>query len=74
MSDNFEHLMLEEFGSLRAEVASVKDDTREIKTRLAVVEAGIAMLASTPITFNHVRSNYAAIAGCGISSSGTESH
>lgn len=44
MSDRIEHLMLEEVGLLRAEVASVMDDTREIKTRLAVVEAGIASL------------------------------
>lgn len=44
MTDNIEHLMLEQFRALRAEVASVKDDTREIKTRLAVVEAGIASL------------------------------
>ncbi len=44
MTDNIEHLMLEQFRALRAELASVKDDTREIKTRLAVVEAGIASL------------------------------
>jgi hypothetical protein len=44
MTDNTERLMLEQFGALRAEVASVKYDTREIKTRLAVVEAGIASL------------------------------
>lgn len=44
MSDNIENLVLEQLRGIRAEVASVKDDTREIKTRLALVEAGVASL------------------------------
>jgi hypothetical protein len=44
MIDNIERLMLDQFRVLRAEVASVKDDTREMKTRLVVIEAGISSL------------------------------
>lgn len=44
MADNIENLVLEQLRGIRAEVASVKDDTREIKTRLALMEAGVAGL------------------------------
>lgn len=44
MTENIENLVLEQLRALRADVASVKEDTREIKTRLAVVESGIASL------------------------------
>jgi hypothetical protein len=44
VTDNIENLMLEQFRALRAEVASVKDDAREIKTRLAAVQASIESL------------------------------
>lgn len=42
MIENVENLVLEQLRLIRSELASVKDDTREIKTRLAVVESGIA--------------------------------
>jgi chromosome segregation ATPase len=44
MADNIDNLILEHLRGLRAEIASVKDDTREIKSRLVIVEAGIAGL------------------------------
>lgn len=44
MPETVESLVLEQLRLIRSELASVKDDTREIKTRLAVVESGIASL------------------------------
>lgn len=44
MVENIENQVLEQLRALRADVASVKEDTREIKTRLAVVESVIATL------------------------------
>lgn len=44
MVGNIDNLVFEQLRALRADVASVKEDTREIKTRLAVVESGIASL------------------------------
>lgn len=44
MIENIENLVLEQLRALRADIASVKEDTREIKTRLTVVESGIASL------------------------------
>lgn len=44
MAENVESLVLEQLRLVRAELVSIKDDTREIKTRLAVVESGIASL------------------------------
>lgn len=44
MAESVESLVLEQLRLVRAELASIKDDTREIKTRLAVVESGIASL------------------------------
>ena len=44
MTESVENLVLEQLRIIRADLASVKDDTREIKTRLAVVESGIASL------------------------------
>ncbi len=44
MTESIENLVLEQLRALRTDIASVKDDTRELKTRLAVVESGIAGL------------------------------
>lgn len=44
MNDNVEDLVLEQLRAVRADIASVKDDTREIKSRLTSVEQGIAAL------------------------------
>ena len=44
MTDNIESLVLEQLRAIRAEIASVKEDTREIKSRLIMVESGIASL------------------------------
>jgi hypothetical protein len=44
MTDNIESLVLEQLRAIRAEIASVKEDTREIKSRLVIVESGIAGL------------------------------
>ena len=44
MTESVENLVLEQLRFMRSELASVKEDTREIKTRLAVVESGIASL------------------------------
>ncbi|MFA7242311.1 MAG: hypothetical protein WC091_19540 [Sulfuricellaceae bacterium] len=44
MIDNIESLVLEQLRAIRADIASVKEDTREIKNRLAIVESGIATL------------------------------
>jgi hypothetical protein len=42
MTDNIENLVLEQLGAIRADIASVKEDTQEIKSRLVIVESGIA--------------------------------
>jgi septal ring factor EnvC (AmiA/AmiB activator) len=42
--ENIESLVLEQLRAIRADIASVKEDTREIKNRLVVVESGIATL------------------------------
>ena len=44
MADNIENLLLEQLRALRTDIASVKEDTREIKSRLIIVESGIASL------------------------------
>lgn len=44
MTDNIENLVLEQLRAIRADIASVKEDTREIKSRLIIVESGIASL------------------------------
>ena len=44
MTDNIENLVLEQLRAIRADIASVKEDTREIKSRLVIVESGIAGL------------------------------
>ena len=44
MADNLENLVLEQLRAIRADIASVKEDTREIKSRLIIVESGIASL------------------------------
>ena len=44
MSDETSNLIIEHLKALRAEVASVKADTSELRTRLGHVETGIAGL------------------------------
>ena len=41
---DIENLVLEQLRAIRAEIASVKEDTWEIKSRLIIVESGIASL------------------------------
>jgi len=44
MSDIIESPVQEQLRAIRADIASVKEDTREIKSRLIMVESGIASL------------------------------
>jgi hypothetical protein len=44
MGENIENLLLEQLRAIRTAIASVKEDTREIKSRLTVFESGIASL------------------------------
>ena len=44
MTENIENLVLEQLRAIRADIASVKEDTREIKSRLIMAESGIASL------------------------------
>ena len=44
MAADIENLVLEQLRAIIAEIASVKEDTREIKSRLIIVESGIASL------------------------------
>ena len=44
MIENIESLVLEQLRAIRSDIASVKEDTREIKNRLVIVESGIATL------------------------------
>lgn len=59
--ENIESLVLEQLRAIRTDIASVKDDTREIKSRLVTVESGIASLRrdggdfATSIADQHLR-------------------
>ena len=59
--ENIESLVLEQLRAIRADIASVKEDTREIKSRLVTVESGIASLRrdsgdfATSIADQHLR-------------------
>ena len=44
MTENVENLILEHLRAIRADVAAVKDDVREIKQRLTSLEATVAGL------------------------------
>jgi septal ring factor EnvC (AmiA/AmiB activator) len=44
MTDDIENLVLEQLRAIRTDIASVKEDTREIKSRLVIIESGIAGL------------------------------
>lgn len=44
MAEPVDNLVLEQLRAIRAEIASVKDDTREIRARLTVPESGVASL------------------------------
>jgi prefoldin subunit 5 len=45
MSDNIENLIIEHLKAIRAEVASVKTDTREIRSRISSMESSLARLS-----------------------------
>lgn len=42
--ESVDNLIIEHLRAMRADIASIKDDVREIKTRITHVEAGIASL------------------------------
>ena len=42
--ENVENFILEHLGSIRADIAGMRDDIREIKQRLSNVESGIGSL------------------------------
>lgn len=42
--ENFDNIIIEHLHAVRADIASIKDDIREVKTRITHVEAGIASL------------------------------
>jgi len=44
MSDNIESLVLEHLRAIRADMTSMKDDVREIKSRVNTLEAGQATI------------------------------
>ena len=44
MTENVENLILEHLRAIRADIAAVKDDVREIKQRLTSLEAAVAGL------------------------------
>jgi septal ring factor EnvC (AmiA/AmiB activator) len=44
MADNVENLVLEHLRVIRADIAGIRDDAREIKQRLTSLEAGVAAL------------------------------
>ena len=44
MGENIENLLLEHLRAIRTDIASITEDTREIKSRLTVVESGVASL------------------------------
>jgi hypothetical protein len=44
MTDSIENLVLEQLRAIRTDIASVKEDTREIKSLLIMVESGIPSL------------------------------
>ena len=44
MSANIENLVLEHLRAIRADMASMKDDVREIKSRVNTLEAGQATI------------------------------
>ena len=42
--DNADNIIVEHLRPMHADIASIKDDIREVKTRITHVEAGIASL------------------------------
>lgn len=44
MNENIENLVLEHLRAIRADIAGIKDDTRDLKQRLSKVEIAIAHL------------------------------
>lgn len=44
MTDNIENLVLEHLRVIRADMGSIKDDVREIKSRINTLEAGQATI------------------------------
>ena len=45
MSDNIENLLLEHMKRMQAEMAGIRQDTAEIKSRLGSIESGIARIS-----------------------------
>lgn len=45
MSDNVENLILEHMKRMQAEMAAIRQDTAEIKSRLGSIETGIGRIA-----------------------------
>jgi len=44
MTDNIEKLVLEQLRDIRADIASVKEDIKDIKSRLVVIESAVVGL------------------------------
>jgi hypothetical protein len=44
MTDNIGNIILEHLRAIRAEIGSIKDDVREIKSRVNTLEAGQATI------------------------------
>jgi len=44
MTEKIEHLILEHLRSMRADIAGIREDIREMKSRLSSLEQGIAGL------------------------------
>ena len=58
MSDNIENLIIEHLKAIRAEVASVKTDTREIRSRISSMESSLARLSrETSSNFEEIIEN-----------------
>ena len=61
MMDNIENLILEHLRIIRADLSTVKDDVREIKTRVTSLEAAVGGLKRdsgdlyTEVAAQHVR-------------------
>jgi len=44
MTDNFEHLILDHLRGMRTDLAGIKEDVREIKSRVSFVEHNLSAL------------------------------
>lgn len=58
MSDNIDNVILEHLKAIRAEMASVKTDTREIRSRISSMESSLARLSrETSSNFEEIIEN-----------------